>query len=98
MPRTLAPILERCLRRANPNVDAFVEMSARDQAAILRRAPDQLLAAPSLISMTPASSAVASPTGALTLASADQLLVNQFTDTGFYNIPQEDGGPTLLHT
>jgi hypothetical protein len=97
MPRTLPPRLEQMLRRANPNVATFVELSARDQAKLLRR-QDQFLAGPTLVSMTPAASAVASPSGALTLAATDALLIDQYTDNGIYNIPQEDGGPTLLHT
>jgi hypothetical protein len=67
MPRTLSPRLEQMLRRANPNVATFVELSARDQAKLLRR-QDQFLAGPTLVSMTPAATAVASPAGALTLA------------------------------
>jgi hypothetical protein len=69
MPRTLSPLLAPMLERANPNVATFVELSAPDAGKILRRAADQFLTAPTLVSMTPAASAVASPAGALTLAS-----------------------------
>jgi hypothetical protein len=90
------------LERANPNVDTFVEVSAPDQARILRRAPDQFLTGTGsggpLVSTTPGASAAASPGGALLLAATDTQIVNQYTDNAIYNIPQEDGGPTLLHT
>lgn len=89
--RTIAPVLEQCLRRANPNVATFVELSAPDKgSSVLRRAADQFLAAPSLVSMTPALSAVASPAGALTLASTATNLITQYTSTGGgYGMPQE---------
>lgn len=98
MPRSLSPALERMLRRANPHVAEIVEVSVPDQGRVLHRAEDQFLASPPLVSMAPASSAVASPTGALTLASVDQLLVNQYVDNGAFNIPQEDGGDRYINT
>lgn len=87
--RTMAPALRRCLERANPHVATFVELSVPDQSQILHR-QDQFLAAPALVSMTPAASAVASPSGALTLASTAQRLIDQYVDGGWVNIPQED--------
>jgi hypothetical protein len=97
-PRTLSPALLPMLQRANPAIAALVEMSVPDQAAILRRAADQLLVAPSLVSITPAASATASPTGGLTLNSTEAVLTSHYTDGGFFNIPQEDGGDQYINT
>jgi hypothetical protein len=90
MPRALSPLLSRCLERANPNVATFVELSAPDAGKILRRAADQFLTAPTLVSMAPAASAVASNAGGLTLASTPQALISLLTGSTGPNIPQED--------
>jgi hypothetical protein len=102
MGRTLRPTLREMLERANPHVKTVVELSARDQGTVLRRAADQLLTlvadGGNLVSTSPAASAVEAPSGGITLASAPVEVVSQYTDAGYFNIPQEDGGPTYLHT
>ncbi|MDB4882887.1 MAG: hypothetical protein JWL95_1653 [Gemmatimonadetes bacterium] len=90
MPRTLSPMLERCLERANPNVAQFVEISTPDQSRVLRKGVDDFLTTPPMVSVTPGGSAVATPNGALTLASVADTLVSQFAEAGGFNIPQEE--------
>src|SRR4051812_15607959 len=100
MPRTLRRGLRRMLERANPNVATFVELAVPDSAKVLRRAADQFLQSPDpLISMSPAVSAQASPSGALTLASTNQTLISQFVDSGtYFFLPQEQGSETFHGT
>ncbi|HVX39619.1 MAG TPA: hypothetical protein VHB25_08600 [Gemmatimonadaceae bacterium] len=69
MPRTLDPRLLQVLDRANPNVCDVVEVNAVDVGQVLRRAADQFLLTPPLVSETPAASLAADPAGAITIAS-----------------------------
>lgn len=68
MPRLLDPALGMALDRANPNVAYMVELNVPDVAQVLRRASDQLLLSPPLLTQTPANSLAADPAGALTLS------------------------------
>lgn len=98
MTRTLSPLLQRCLERANPAVHHVVEFAVPDQAKVLHRAEDQFLLAPALLGLAPAASLVPSASGGVTLNSADEIIINQFTDTGAFGIPQENGGPSYVNT
>jgi hypothetical protein len=62
--------------RANPATCYMVDIATPDVGLVLRRAADQFLQSPPLVSQTPASSLAADPAGALTLASASTTLAS----------------------
>jgi hypothetical protein len=80
MPRTLDADLLKCLDRANPNVCHFVEVNAPDVQKVLRRAEDQFLVTPPLVSQSPASTIAADPAGALTIKSTESTLYTVASD------------------
>lgn len=95
MPRTLDPDLLKCLDRANPNVCHFVEVNAPDVSKVLRRAEDQFLVTPPLVSQAPANTIAADPAGALTIKSTAATLIDVNVNNVDVDLPRPDTSKAL---
>jgi hypothetical protein len=89
MPRTIDKDLLDCLERANPNIEYRAEIAQPDVGQVLRR-QDQFIQAPSLVSMTPASSLAASAQGSLTLAPSTVAIATFAGVAGSYDLDSRD--------
>jgi hypothetical protein len=89
MPRTLHPELRDMIERPNPYSEYRIEIVEPDVSQVLRR-QDQFLAAPSLVSMSPALSLSASARGALILTPSTTALATFAGILGSFDLNTED--------
>jgi hypothetical protein len=97
MPRAMDKRLVMAHERANPATCYMVDIATPDVGLVLRRAADQFLQSPPLVSQTPASSLAADPAGALTLASASTTLVSFANADDFTTTHIDAAGLTDSH-